>query len=207
MLARRRRAAVALFGPLLLFATTDAGATPRSSCSWAVTATPTPVGSGAQLRDVVTFSSTDAWAVGWTDEGGLIQHWNGNRWKAVGMPTLRGAALMGIAGSALDDIWAVGEAGDGSSLTLHFDGSTWVRVRSPSRGSQTDLEHVSAIAVDDVWAVGESYSVRLGAWRNFTAHWDGTAWRLMPIASIGTNYNLLRGVVAIDPSDVRAVGD
>ena len=74
-------------------------------------------------------------------------------------PVVAAPGLAGVWGSAVDDIWAVGEAG----TILHYDGKQWTASESPTTVS---LHAVSGSAPDDVWAVGES----------IVLHWDGKRW-------------------------------
>jgi hypothetical protein len=55
------------------------------------------------------------------------------------------------------NIWAVGAFSDGSgfqTLILHWNGSKWVHVPSPSPGSSNDLNGVAASSATNAWAVG-----------------------------------------------------
>ena len=113
-------------------------------------AAPTPKGRQAGLAGVDELSTTDAWAVGTSGDGGagqgniddqpLIEHWNGTRWSIVSGPSLPAGAtgdLSAIGGTGPDDLWAVGfqlsaEAAQESVLFEHFDGSAWQIVPFPN---------------------------------------------------------------------------
>ena len=107
---------------------------------------------------------------------------------------------------APDDVWAVGtwftKAFDDRTLTLHWDGTAWHRVRSPNAGppkAANDLVSVAAVAADDVWAVG------VRGLHTLTMHWDGTSWSIVPSPTPGGNADLA-SVVAIATDDVWAAG-
>ncbi len=132
--------------------------------------------------------------------------------------------LHDIAGSAADDIWAVGDNG----TLLHWNGSQWLAVQS---GSSASLRSVSVRARDDVWIGGEGGTVlhwngrtlenKGGGMPNFTAiwgssandiwavgkrgaiyHFDGTSWQNRSVDT-RTNYS---GIWGRSASDVWLVG-
>jgi hypothetical protein len=55
---------------------------------------------------------------------------------------------------------------------MHWNGSAWRRVRSPSPSSTVVLESVATSAAGESWAVGE-----YGAGRTYILHWNGHSWR------------------------------
>ena len=91
-------------------------------------------------------------------------------------------------------------------MTLHWDGTTWSVVSSPAIQDQyLEFYGVSVLGPNDVWAVGyhKNYSVDI---TTLIAHWDGTAWTIVPSPNAAT-YNVLWGVAALDLSNVWAVGE
>jgi hypothetical protein len=66
-------------------------------------------------------------------------------------------------------------------LIARWDGSTWSTVLSPSQGTLANgLDAVAARAADDVWAVGYSSSAA-GRSDALVLHWDGSAWKSIPL--------------------------
>src|SRR5689334_8391998 len=135
---------------------------------------PAAAPSGSALYDVKAFSPTDAWAVGRIAPAfnglTLIEHWQGSSWTQVASPSpgTRDNTLSAVAGSAPNDVWAVGYSHDlpyGNralhSLIEHYDGSAWTRVPSPDLDVQTVLNGVVALSSNDAWAVG--YASNQGA--------------------------------------------
>jgi hypothetical protein len=142
---------------------------------WAQVASPNR-GTNDELFAVRGTSSTDTWAVGLSVIGGVDQtlalHWNGSTWTRVTTPDPGGSGvsndLVGVAGTAANDTWAVGSTGPSgpsgsakaitrnSTLILHWDGSHWTRVPSPGAGISSDLFAVAASSAGNIWAVGES---------------------------------------------------
>ena len=140
-------------------------------------------------------------------------------WQKVISPNVSGATpvnneLLGVAAVSENDVWAVGWAQDPNGPTYvkrtlieHFDGSTWNIVRSPNSRNDIDsqLHSVSAASANDVWAVGSSHNGSLPS-RTLIEHWDGSQWSIVPSPSPDSQFNELRGVVALSANDAWAVG-
>lgn len=77
---------------------------------------------------------------------------------------------------------------------------TWNVIPSPSPGSQSVLDGVSAISQSDIWAAGYTDNQTL------TEHWDGASWNVVSSPNDG-DQSYLDAVTAISTSDVWAVGD
>ncbi len=172
------------------------------------------------LYGLVARGPNDVWAVGTENYPGrgLIEHWDGTTWTAT---YLRFAALLrGIAAAGPRQMWAVGQRygrtnpfGD-TTLTMHFNGSTWSAIRSPNAlsGNSNDqnwLTSVSAVAANDVWAVGRDGNHDGGPLdQTLIEHWDGARWSIVPSPDPGgsSQDNDLWGVAAVATGDVWAVG-
>ena len=149
---------------------------------------PSPPGVSSWLTGIAAVAADDAWAVGYTQTATatrtLIEHWDGTAWTVVPSPN-PGSSLnlldaVSAAGPAA--LWAVGATADTGSpeqaLTLHWGGTTWTVVPSPTTGGTiVALSAVSARAPSDVWAAG-SYQVGPHA-GTVTEHWDGSAWAVV----------------------------
>ena len=57
----------------------------------------------------------------------MASYWDGSEWTDVSIDT--GTELLGIWGTAPDDVWAVGSAG----TVLHWDGNQWSSIDSGVR--------------------------------------------------------------------------
>ncbi|MGA7730903.1 MAG: S-layer homology domain-containing protein [Chloroflexia bacterium] len=185
--------------------------------AWSVIPSPN-VGTNANtLFDVDAISSNDVWAVGnYAQEDdpenqALAMHWDGNEWTIVTVPNpkapegyLHGTYLHAVSAVSSNDVWAVGNywpQGPDSprTLTVHWDGSAWSVVPSPSPDELGSyLRGVNAESSSDVWAVGYDANGR-----PLIEHWDGSAWSVVPDSITG--YNLF-DVVAVSSDDVWAVG-
>jgi hypothetical protein len=142
----------------------------------------------------------------------MIQHWDGGTWSPVTAPTVLGSSsfLYGIDGVAPDDVWAVGYANVGLSTQLtvavHWDGSAWTVVQTPSPSLDSDiLWSVAALAPDDAWAIG--YSQFQGDNSPLSVHWDGAAWSVVPTPDPDNSMiSFLWGVEAVSATDVWSFG-
>jgi hypothetical protein len=112
--------------------------------------------------------------------------------------------LIAVTAIAPDDIWAVGyqtsTPGVPASLTMHWDGSTWNVVPSPSPSNFVVLQGVAGVASNDVWADGYSES------QSLVMHWDGSHWTVVTAPSPASPTTLQR-MSALASDDVWAVGD
>ena len=153
------------------------------------------------------------YAVGWSQSAAtfspLILHWNGSSWSLVsGLPSISQTSvrLYGVAAISASNVWAVGAYfNDANSsiqtLALHWDGSSWTVIPTPSPGL---LYSVSANSPSDVWAVGAT-SVG-GPLAALALHWDGSSWTSVPVPSPGTGNVLLTSVAGSGSDDAWSVG-
>jgi hypothetical protein len=103
-----------------------------------------------------------------------------------------GAALLGVHGTASDDVWFSG-ADDGTGpVVLHFDGGTWERLQT---GTRSDLWWVHALEDGPVFFGGSDATV--------LRYEDGAFERL---ATPGLGKHTVFGVWAASSDDVYAVG-
>ena len=157
---------------------------------------------GDRLAGAAATSAANAWAVGSSGHGALIEHWDGTRWRWVrtGDAALPGAGLAGVAATSADDAWAVGTA-DGKTLTEHWNGTAWTRVPSPSPASAdvgSQLNSVAAVSPSSAWAAGYSGNQTL------ILHWDGNTWTQVPAPSPGDEPEFLG--VTVTSGSAWAVG-
>lgn len=160
-----------------------------------------------ELESVSATSPTDAWSVGYRDDGAeaLTLHWDGQSWSPV--PNSVSAKLLGVSALSPTDAWAVGAFSAPRShtvqtLVLHWDGSTWTRVPSPNSTARINqLEGVSAVSANDVWAVGDFGNPGHPAFQALTLHWNGSSWSRVPAPG-----EELHAVAGVSPTSAWAVG-
>lgn len=179
-----------------------------------------PLVYGLDLVDVASVSAGDAWLVGSlyrVDQGTLgerhgvhLQRWDGTRWSIVDNPlaTTTGAELFSVTVTAADDVWAVGqrrnESGTVVPLAMHWDGTQWRVVDTPTGATPAALAAVSGTGPDNIWAVGGQTRQADGLAIPLAMQWDGTEWRVHELPDVGNAF--YHGVYAASPTAVWAVG-
>jgi plastocyanin len=188
---------------------------PGPSCNpeWRITPSPSTLTGNSILFGTAATSSTDAWTVGYFDDGSsfrtLTEHWNGTAWSIVPSPVVgEGYDILGsVAALGPDDVWAVGShqplTGTAEPLAMHWDGSTWRLAKTPSPGSDDSrLLGVATYDSNDVWAVGTATG---STQRALVLHWDGQAWNSAALPRLD-GAATLRDVAVESPNDAWAVG-
>ena len=188
--------------------------------AWSRVASPSPTASSF-LRAVSADSASDAWAVGYdccSTTGAydtLILHWNGTAWTQVASPSPSTSynVLEGVSAVSGSDAWAVGTyrtndtTGATRTLILHWDGTAWTQVASPSPStSGNGLNGVSAVSASGAWAAGSYTNNTSGVSDTLLLHWNGTAWKKVASPSPSTSGNELYGVSAVSGSGAWAAG-
>ncbi len=203
--------------------------------AWQRVKLPVPKGAeGPEFRGAAAVSPDDIWAVGDAELAGssyashaIVDHWNGRRWSQVPTPPSGGySGLVGVTALSADDVWAVGSVGVDTgkritlrTLTIHWDGTAWTRLPSPSPATpytpadsvDDSLAAVAGVSSQDVWAVGAYYFVAADgnhALHPLALHWDGSRWKQVPAPDPGgpTHRSFLSGVAAPSATGVWAVG-
>jgi hypothetical protein len=171
------------------------------------------------LTSVAAVAPNDVWAVGSTDYvgSGLILHWNGKAWKQTILN--KQVYFRAITAISKNDVWAVGQLTNSTGVgdltyAVHFDGTHWSHVATPSPFRQHDLDQdwltsLTALSSNDVWASA--------VWRDgdygildhtFAEHWDGSRWQVVHSLNPGGNskYHDFWGVAALNSQSIWAVG-
>lgn len=148
--------------------------------TWSKMRCPIPPG-GASLNGVAAISSTSAIAVGsfvtGTETYPLILRRHGMKWSRMSPPRNTYGTLWGVTELSASDAWAVGDTTTGRTLILHWNGSKWRVVPSPTRGRSDVLLGIAASSSKLAWAVGSS-----GSYPNTSflmERWNGTRWSLI----------------------------
>jgi hypothetical protein len=123
--------------------------------------------------------------------------------------------LVAIAGSASDDIWAVGDRLPSPRqvfpLLEHWDGRRWTySAGAPLGGRQATLTGVAAVSASDVWAIGSFASVGATPPAPLIEHWNGRSWSLQPTRALSRLTaplpQTLTSIAALGPDDVWVLG-
>jgi hypothetical protein len=169
--------------------------------AWKVVATPNPSSGDNQLNAVVAIGPNDVWAAGnGQSPSKLLLHWDGTAWKQFDTPSPGPGEYAGLAATASNDVWVVGDYFDATlalqhPLIKHWNGTAWRGATLPDVPGDIFMNDISAASPGSVWAVG-THGVIL--------HWAGASWTQQP--ADGTDPTL-SGVAAVSPDSAWAVGD
>jgi hypothetical protein len=137
-------------------------------------------------------------------------------WTVVPAANPAGAGLNAVSARTASDAWAVGQfqaPGDDAGsqmLTERWNGTSWQQVPTPNLNFEDErLLAVSASAADEAWAVGTQKSINAASRATLAAHWDGTAWTIVPTPATvsGGKVVTLDGVADLSPTNAWAVGE
>ena len=153
---------------------------------------------------VVALSAHDVWAQGRQE----FAHWDGTSWTTMSAPSPGPGDVNagGMAASAADDVWAVGQQympGGETGVAEHWDGSAWSLVATPVTRFKKDgeLHAVAPVAQNDVWAVGDSSLLQ----SPLVEHYDGSAWSMVTTPTTGPNSGLF-AVSGVSATSIWAGG-
>lgn len=83
--------------------------------AWQVVPSPNMLNKSNTLEGMGAIAPDDVWAVGFSLQGStldaepIVEHWDGTQWSMVALPPVEGGGtLLGVAGVASTDVWAVG---------------------------------------------------------------------------------------------------
>jgi hypothetical protein len=147
-------------------------------------------------------------------DSATVLHWNGTSWAPVTIPGLPAAvSLSAVDALSATDVWAVGFASAGTpfapqtTLTVHWNGTTWTRVPAPGsftpESTGASLPSLSMDSPTDGWAVGSVVHDKTGVLTGLALHWNGTSWQRVATSAAAA----FSGVASFSPADATAVGD
>jgi len=196
-------------------AATSTAQAPIATSAPAGTAEPGSTGYNADgtLEAVAATSAANAWAVGDLGQRGtpLIVHWNGTKWSRVPAGAPADTWLHAVAASSPGNAWALGETERTGSprqmpVILHWNGRAWRQVPSPAPSS-AHLSSVSVTSPANAWVVGSYFAdPSAGSTRPIALHWNGSAWRRVPLPLPAGAAAELTGVSATSASNAWAAG-
>ncbi|MEA2575164.1 MAG: hypothetical protein QOH93_2462 [Chloroflexia bacterium] len=184
---------------------------------WRVVYESAPATWPAKIYDLQVVAPDDVWAVGEHsgDNGFALLHWNGEDWSEQAYPGRDTEDILyAMYAVSPDDVWAAGMR-NSRALTLHWNGSSWSEVPvpdAPGTVTRSALLDLSATSANNVWAVGEVERLdenNASIAEALIVHWNGTNWSVTshpPAPGTAAVPGELRGVAAISPSNVWAVG-
>ncbi|MGA2449850.1 MAG: hypothetical protein ABTD50_14315 [Polyangiaceae bacterium] len=186
--------------------------------SWRVIDHPQVGAGGDHLQAVSSDSVDDSWAAGWKRNASgtfstLVEHFDGTAWSVVPTPNpgVNGNLLYGIFARSSHDIWAVGQqvgaSGPDQALILHWDGSAFTSVSSPSNGeNSTDLLAVTGDDQAVIRAIGDGEDFMSGTKSVAEINANGT-WTRESAPSPGPTDNHLQGIAILSDGTAVVVGE
>ncbi len=190
---------------------------------WSVA--PSPAVQGI-LNTVAAVSTNDVWAVGsqsrasgkMTVEHALIEHWDGQRWRAVPSPdtvAVEGgdvaSHLYSVAVVSAKDVWTVGVAFSPAmqkrwTLLEHWNGQHWSMVfdqgNQPTPGWGWG---VTAVAANEVWVFGYK-QVKALSFQALVERWDGSRWHDVTTPQFARVSDAIFSLSVIAANDIWAIG-
>ncbi|MDQ3706455.1 MAG: S-layer homology domain-containing protein [Chloroflexota bacterium] len=165
-------------------------------------------------RSISASASDNVWVVG--GQSGLgtpfLMKWNGSQWSQVHLPPALANLvpnLYSVEALAPDNVWVAGTVHENQrtqTFIMHWDGSQWARVASPSLGTGSNyLREISAVSANDIWAVGRYQFEEDGDSLPIILHWNGIEWSTTSFSMPGTE-GMLYAVDAVSSNDVWAAG-
>jgi hypothetical protein len=132
---------------------------------------PLPTTGSTTVYAVEALTPSNVWLAGQTLVDGwnsqpYVAHFDGTSWRRVATPTIdNGGQLTDIVALSPSNIIAVGTtAGGGTSLVLHWKGSSWVREAAPN----ATLAGAAAVGPNTFWAVGNRFDLNAYEERTLT---------------------------------------
>ena len=157
------------------------------------------------VEDLWGFAGDDIFGVGWDQyegyERALTFHFDGQSWEVKEMSGVieenYGSWLLGVWGDAPDNVYAVGEAINGASIILHYNGEDWERFDYPK--PDTTFEAVWGPNGKDIVVVGWGAEIYMK---------DGSDWSTMQIAINNElrNYVRLSDIWGFSSNEIYAAG-
>jgi hypothetical protein len=158
----------------------------RSGCT--IATTPDPGVGHNDLTGVAALSSSEVWAVGYsevmTSPGQnlpLVLRWNGLGWSTLPTPpvppNMDFTGLSAVVALSSNDIWGLGAADSNASrqsntYAVHWNGSAWTLVTSPNVGRYNNFNAGAALSSGDIWAVGDYQAADPYPYLNLAEHYS-----------------------------------
>jgi hypothetical protein len=179
--------------------------------TWSVVPSPNPGSDGDHLYAIDAVSPDNVWAAGQqlggnSPDQGLVEHWDGQKWSVVPVPTPASASLVmldGITASA-SQVWVAGEAdspqGGGQPLVEGYQNGTWTDAALPTTPDGSNWTNLWGITMagGSVWAVGTYVNPATDNNNDLVLQGTGGSWSIDPAPNPGSGSNILGGITNVD---------
>ena len=124
-------------------------------------------------------------AVGLIGTQPLAEFWNGQVWRQIAVPGVRGslASLRGVAAVSKKDVWAIGDSihhDKSTALIEHWNGQSWHVFPMSKADEGVPLWAISAAGAKDIWTLGHTNH------GSVLEHWNGASWHVFKSAISGS---------------------
>jgi hypothetical protein len=142
------------------------------------------------LYSVSAAATDDVWAVGQSQVGNLVLHWDGASWEQTFTPSLPECSLLyNVDAITRDHVVATGVAGSCHEcpcqrISLIWNGSAW----SNDRGLEASLYDFSVLSPSDAWGAGSTSIDQPST--GIAAHWNGRHWKDTHPVSAGRGFRI-----------------
>lgn len=149
--------------------------------AWVNVGTPGAGGFDTGLNAAASIPGTsELWALEAASGGQFLLKWNGTSWHGFGLPIRGYFNLFGVSASSTSNAWVVGSAfsasGTEPSITAHYDGRRWSKVKSPNPSPDNELFSVATTSGSNAWAAGVSFSPLQQTAAGLLLEYHGTTW-------------------------------
>jgi hypothetical protein len=199
----------------------------RTGGDWVRVPTPAVGAAGDHLLSIDMIAQHDGWAVGssatdWTGTTtkNLILRYDGTNWVETPSPSIATGVnrLLSVSADGPNSAWAVGDWAPpnntmipAETVALHWNGTQWTRVASPSPGAASagfnTFNRVLSLSPTNAWAIGTASPA--GAWvqrRPLIARWNGVSWAEVTMTPPDALAFELTDLYAAGPDDIYFVG-
>ncbi|MBW5420920.1 hypothetical protein GKQ77_04955 [Streptomyces sp. BG9H] len=148
------------------------------------------------LTHVEVIAPDDVWVL---QGDGKVTHWDGRRWTVTPMPAKR---IVALAGSAPDDVWAVGSRTTGPGIggaggqvsqpaAMRYDGEKWTLTKTPTMRFPAPVPPEPFAGFTEIDVASKTYALAVGQHSfkgydaeenpdprpsSFALRWNGSRW-------------------------------
>jgi hypothetical protein len=148
---------------------------------WSTVTVPGSSEYGGALNSASAIPGTsELWALDAASGGQFLLKWNGTSFHGFRLPLGGFYSLNDVAASSISNAWLVGTSlaasGTQPSLTAHWNGKKWIKVKAPSPAPDNELFSVTTSTATHALAVGVDFSPLQTTAAGLVLEYNGTSW-------------------------------
>lgn len=198
-------------GSILLTSFLFQGPTAFSQTGWTKIPSPNPSATQSILLGISGTSSSNVWAVGFSEpsfgvRNNMMMRWTGTSWQSYSIPNpvFADNELWDVAAISANEAWVVGMYNNSHIQLLKWNGTTWQPQTVANEPTAATLFGIDARTATDIWAVGGRSGVP--ALLCYALHYNGSTWTEVPVPAVGLTLNSFYAVDAVSANSAWAVG-